>query len=165
MRNVMKFQYFCHNTMVIVSVTTSVYISALFDLFISDLCADLCIFESFSLELTGGGGLESHDLTPQSLKSQILGLETCIKNIRKRLDIHDLRLDSDLSKMTRNTLSFIQQIPNISAHRRIHWWTWLSNAPVCFHVSAQWRVWCEYQCSQSQSYLLSAWIQWPISAL
>ncbi len=49
MRNVMKFNYFCHNNMVIVSVTTSGYMSALFDLFITDFCAE---FECFSLELT-----------------------------------------------------------------------------------------------------------------
>ncbi len=71
-------------TMVIVSVTTSVYISGLFDLFITYLCAE---FECFSLELTGIGGLESHDLTRVRLKSQILGLETCFTNIRKRLDL------------------------------------------------------------------------------
>ncbi len=65
--------------MVIVSVTTSVYISALFVLFITDFCAE---FECFSLELTGGGGLESHNLTQVRLKLHILGLETCFTNIR-----------------------------------------------------------------------------------
>ncbi len=64
--------------MVIVSVT-SVYISVLFDLFITDFCAE---FECFSLELTGGGGLESHNLTQVRLKLHILGLETCFTNIR-----------------------------------------------------------------------------------
>ncbi len=78
--------------MVIVSVTTStyiyiyiyIYISALFDLFITDFWAE---FECFSLELTGGGGLESHDLTRVILKSQILGLEASFTNIHKRLDL------------------------------------------------------------------------------
>ncbi len=47
-----------------------------------------------------------------------------------------------------------------SAHRRL-----LSNAPMCFCVSAWWRAWSDDHCSQSQIYLLGVWTQWPISCV